>query len=365
MDRVSSTTAALLLILTLCSTPALGRKWTDIKGRVIEAEYVDAKDGEVWLKRSDGKTAAVPLVGLSAEDQEYVRQRSAPTRPAVPTDWPESLVKDTKEALAQRKTDPVSSLLALRNTLESKKQSLSGHHKAWLAEQIDGLTPEASARLRRDHRDAEKRLDALSLTLIELVAAKLPAETWDGEPLSKTVLNRILSEQEQVHCIWQVSDATLATIGRRFEEGPWMNQVTLTSHDGFELVRVNATIRNVSQGKAKPYSLWAFEKLKRIIATTLVDRELPEEFQWLDDSFIYLVYGDGELITCSHVCQGSGLRGLGTLTISAEGGSGRIVTPPKVMKPGDETVVELVFSVPKTEGEYRLFVLGAAPVAFK
>ncbi len=53
---------------------ASARQWTNIDGKVIEADYVSANGSEVVLKRG-GKEVNYPLDKLSAEDQAFIRKQ--------------------------------------------------------------------------------------------------------------------------------------------------------------------------------------------------------------------------------------------------------------------------------------------------
>ncbi|WP_425400920.1 SHD1 domain-containing protein [Aeoliella sp.] len=69
----------LLLVLPLFvpSCFAESRTWTAASGGAsIEAEYVGAKDGNVTLRKADGKTVSVPIAKLSAADQQYIEQQT-------------------------------------------------------------------------------------------------------------------------------------------------------------------------------------------------------------------------------------------------------------------------------------------------
>lgn len=66
---------AACLALAIGTDMAFGRKWTDKAGKYsIEAEFLEVVDGQVLLKRDDGKTGRVPLDNLSEADQTYVRE---------------------------------------------------------------------------------------------------------------------------------------------------------------------------------------------------------------------------------------------------------------------------------------------------
>ena len=53
----------------MTATPVSARKWTSSDGKFsVEAELVEAKNGNVRLKRRDGKDITVPVSRLSKED---------------------------------------------------------------------------------------------------------------------------------------------------------------------------------------------------------------------------------------------------------------------------------------------------------
>ena len=62
------------LLMALVVTPqGDSRTWTDSSGKYkIEAEFVDCDGVRVRLERHDLKIVALPLEGLSEEDQKYV-----------------------------------------------------------------------------------------------------------------------------------------------------------------------------------------------------------------------------------------------------------------------------------------------------
>ena len=75
----------LLLPAVLLAFVATGwsRTWTSSNGRKLEADFVSSSGGTVTLKRTkDRQTFELPLVKLSAEDQQWIKTASA--SPAVP-----------------------------------------------------------------------------------------------------------------------------------------------------------------------------------------------------------------------------------------------------------------------------------------
>ena len=68
-----------MLILAVCQSSALARKWTDSSGKyTVEAEYVDVKEGKVMLRKSDGTTIAIPLEKLCDADRQYLGSLKSP-----------------------------------------------------------------------------------------------------------------------------------------------------------------------------------------------------------------------------------------------------------------------------------------------
>lgn len=53
------------------------REWTDASGRKVQAEFVEAADGKVKL-RVAGKITLFPIEKLSAEDRDYIKQKTSP-----------------------------------------------------------------------------------------------------------------------------------------------------------------------------------------------------------------------------------------------------------------------------------------------
>lgn len=77
--------AAAVLILGASTT--LAREWTSTDGRKLEADFVSATDEAVTVKRAaDGRTFTLPLKGLSAADQDWVKEELA--KNAKPPDGP-------------------------------------------------------------------------------------------------------------------------------------------------------------------------------------------------------------------------------------------------------------------------------------
>lgn len=94
--------ALTLTAIGVMSADTQARTWIDVTGKFsVEAELVEVKDGKAILRRTDGKTTAVPIEKLSKADQEFVQQPAKPkdvklnlTLPDAMTEPPEWLASD-------------------------------------------------------------------------------------------------------------------------------------------------------------------------------------------------------------------------------------------------------------------------------
>ena len=96
----------LMFLLGFCVPNAQARKWTDKSGKYsIDAEFVGLTDGQVTLKRSDGRTIRLALENLSKADQEQVRQLAS------------SIPKAKTDLRFRRHVQPPKRLLLPRNLI--------------------------------------------------------------------------------------------------------------------------------------------------------------------------------------------------------------------------------------------------------
>ena len=96
--------AMLVGVVPAFASRAVLREWNDNTGQFsVQAEFVDAKDGQVILKKADGKTIEVPLDRLSSADREYVKQAKAEKQSAKAelfgAESPEKLLEMAKQAV--------------------------------------------------------------------------------------------------------------------------------------------------------------------------------------------------------------------------------------------------------------------------
>lgn len=67
-----------LLVTALSAASCLGREFTDVQGRKLEAEIVMSDGTQVTLKRAaDGRQFTVPVTTFSATDQDFIKAYAA------------------------------------------------------------------------------------------------------------------------------------------------------------------------------------------------------------------------------------------------------------------------------------------------
>jgi hypothetical protein len=386
------------LLVAVLSTVCIGisageepsRVWTDVSGRQITATLVDSDEKSVRLRKpGDSNVYTVALERLSAADRLYIRSINMPTdadrrpaaqprpsrqRPPEPSvsapkampalsKWNKSLRDDVERAARLRSTDAVSALLLFKTVHDRKKDGPTPSQKIWLSEQISALTPTALATLRRDYEQAAKESNLLDMLLVQVVSNKIAKGSIDVAGELTVVKNRVFTGQGTPEYVWKVDQPLLENIDSPYTEGGSFNRFTLSSKNGFRLVRVKARVTNVSRAAEKPYGLFAFEPIKAAIAPIFHKPEdLPGKYRWIDDSFVYLLTPASDLIPCSHVIEGCTLRSVGSMTVSSPDGSGRVISLPQPLQNAGSIDIDVIFSVPNDLSGFRLFVFGAAPI---
>ena len=80
--------AAAVVAVLAGSTYGEERTWTDRTGKhKVEAEFVLFKDGEVSLRKSDGKVVKFSIEKLSKSDQAFVREIEEKQAIAAKSGW--------------------------------------------------------------------------------------------------------------------------------------------------------------------------------------------------------------------------------------------------------------------------------------
>lgn len=83
------------------------RPWKDVQGRVIQAAYVSSTADSVTLRMPDGKEHQIPLSRLSADDQTFVRSKSATPAASAPATAPVAAPSNASRVPVEKRVWPV------------------------------------------------------------------------------------------------------------------------------------------------------------------------------------------------------------------------------------------------------------------
>jgi len=78
------------------------RRWTDLQGRTIVAEYLGYRNGKIGLKREDGVTGYLPLENFSRADRQLVLEQSSTTEDAPAASDKPLIVRTWTDATGER-----------------------------------------------------------------------------------------------------------------------------------------------------------------------------------------------------------------------------------------------------------------------
>jgi hypothetical protein len=108
------TVIAAVLVVAVCTSSALARTWTDATGKhTLEAEFVELKDGNVQLRKPDGKVVTLPIEKLSQADQAFAKAHAAPAKRTDTANAEKQTAQGgADDSVARGATDASSSLLA-------------------------------------------------------------------------------------------------------------------------------------------------------------------------------------------------------------------------------------------------------------
>jgi hypothetical protein len=145
----------------------------------------------------------------------------------------------------------------------------------------------------------------------------------------------------------------------RFSEGSF-NRITLTPKEGGKLLRVKARLENISGTSDVPYAASALH----FGETNSGKEDLDGPAHIIQDNFVFVLPNDGTWIPCKYVCEGCDpLRGFSAVVRINDSAGGFVICGGTYVPEGDTVDLDLVFSLPGSLGEARLFVLGSAPHA--
>ncbi len=130
--KLQRTTWVLLVgLLLTAAAPASARKWNSSSGKfTIEAELVEAKDGNVQLKRPDGKIITVPIDKLSNADRDHLAAITKSKEKAEATEpTPDAVIAAIKKLRWRINVDKNKAVVVVycpRDTTDAELKHLKG-----------------------------------------------------------------------------------------------------------------------------------------------------------------------------------------------------------------------------------------------
>ena len=215
--------ASLTLVAVLACGDALARTWTDTTGKYkIEGEFIKLTDGQVDVRRDDGKLVRIPLEKLSEADQQYARKAAKPA-----DESPFSVTGDETQASAKPKAESAGSdiqTVFAEGVGSTKEEALKDAFRAAVrqvvGEVVDGETLVKNEELVKDqvltysdgfipeHKvTSEKRDNGLfrvsirakvqrRSVIMKLKAANITLKNLDGQSLYGSIVTQIGAEKD-------------------------------------------------------------------------------------------------------------------------------------------------------------------------
>lgn len=312
--------------------------------------------------------------------------------------WAKDLKTHVEEATALVNNDPVMAFLKSRYILNDKKPSPRGKGRAWLETQVNALEPKALRVLQENYETASRNFDVNGVVTSWLLAGSIRKES-----LTKT---REWSEggEEWVsatHAIWRVTDVHMTRLGGQYRQEaqfpgrsiPGDTTLTIAPKDkGCEIVRVNARVENISDGKDPAYFLWGYADPVLIEVWEVLQPDedknvLKGSFRWLNTGCIAVLIPGGALSRCLHApeCKSETAalsltvrndppHSFPTFSVYPDGARTRMEVISDdgwasctfvVVASGKKVDVGLLFAVPKGASGLQLLVNGSPPVAIE
>ncbi len=288
-----------------------------------------------------------------------VKAAEPPPLPAFPTDvkWPKETKENLDEAMAVYPKDQVSAYLAFKRLLDREKDKPTPQQRDWLQKAADISRERAVTALKRDFDTAADGIDLHAMQLVMLVADKVQLESL---PEMKATFDKtktqVITGKKVGAPLWKVTRIKGELLDN-FSEGN-INRVTLGPKEGGKLLRVKASVENVSETSDVPYAVAAlhFGELNS------GKKDIRGPSHIIQDSFIVLLAGDGNWIPCLYVCEScKPLRGFAAYYEDTESGRDAVVCSGTYVPKGNSVDLDVVFSVPKGLGKPCLLVLGSVP----
>jgi hypothetical protein len=257
-------------------------------------------------------------------------------------------------ALKYSPDNPVAAALIFKSLWDFSGERLAYEESVAIGNHFAALRPRALHAVAADLEKGNAEKDA------RLVGIAHHAKTFLEESLVERVLLDVYGLREERSLegwtqVWKVKLQGVQPLEGRYSE----DGLSLAPADGHRLVRVKALVENVSASTDPPYTLAALKRDKAVMLQAPAIATIGDKpHRWLDDTLVFLLGADGEIVPCLHVCKGSPLASMSVRV------DGRMIFSSLPLASGDSTPLDVVFAIPANAdlARHRLVIVGAAPV---
>ena len=314
---------------------------------------------------------AKPLDGEKAKPPQGISIAELPpplALPEMPKDigWSKYNKDQLDKVISGYDKDQVSAFLEFKDTTSRTNENApNAVQHAWLKKALEITRPQTVAVLERDLALAVAQDDFRGALFAILAANKVDKEKpLRGQELWDKLKGQILAGAAGPQHVWKLTQTKAAWHGDSYSEGLFANKYTLSSNPGFKLLRVSATVENISP---KPDPLYASKALGGLEGALLeIDEKVFTKSRRLAvPSFVWLLQKPSgtnlDILMSPHVMESSpALRGMTITTTTKMSFTGTYI------EQGKSFQLDVLFSIPQDTAisDLRLLFVGASPVAF-
>ncbi len=338
------------------------------------------------LRPRDGLRAATGLAALATPfaTADVPDVGPVPALSAVPTDvpWPDEEKTDLEKAVANCRHNPVWAQFAFKDALcrkEWKNGGLTPEQRAWLEQAIERLREYVQNLLERDYKKAIAAGDVRAALIASEIAGELEGGEGDN---SVELLQRVAERPELLDLVhramagkltsppvWRISAARAVQI-ESYSETRFLSTTTVAPKgEGEQLIRVTATIENISDESDPIYAPCAMPSLLR--RWFHLDHDVGNSphgpRRHAAARYLWLLTSQGPR-PCVFVCEdaktlkgGSVSASLADL-IGSMASAGSATCAGSYVEKGAPFTIDVLFIVPKDATDLKLLSLGSPPV---
>lgn len=322
----------------------------------------------------------VTLLGLSIS--AFVEAQTPPpvqmATPQLPDtlQWPKQFKESLEKQLGIFQQQPISAYLHLQCNFDwdnkVQKKELNSDHRAWFEGVAKELRPRVIAALQNDYDAAIKKGDFRAAMIALSVGNKLSTNSITSNPaMMATLKAKAFSGATGPEAVWQVKNVVGTWLDGDFsKELPGMGRLTFSPKDGFRLLRVEATIKNISRdsdpayvwyGLADPMGKYGWYRMEAF------QNDVREPKRMVDDDFLFVITPGGDMIPSLFVISDDSSSPFGLASTISKDGRGSALFVGEYVTEGTEFSAGFVFQVPTGMEGLRLLMLGSptVPVAIK